>query len=122
MAARRSKTPWAALWRKTHGTVGAGLSDSTLDGIVAAIVVEQEQIGPRRYVAKLGVLFDRRGLQLQAAPAGAVWLRQHQGNGVPGGVNRRQRHAGEFRSAGKNDAQGHGEGSSRGVISRRVAP
>ena len=50
---------WSALWRKTHGTVGAGLSDSTLDGIVAAIVVEQEQIGPRRYVAKLGVLFDR---------------------------------------------------------------
>jgi hypothetical protein len=50
---------WAALWRKTHNEVGAGLSDSTLDGITAAIVVEQEQIGPRRYVAKLGVLFDR---------------------------------------------------------------
>jgi hypothetical protein len=50
---------WAALWRKTHGSPGAGLSDSTLDGIVSAIVVEQEQIGPRRYVAKLGVLFDR---------------------------------------------------------------
>jgi hypothetical protein len=50
---------WAALWRKTHNNVGASLSDSTLDGITAAIVVEQEQIGPRRYVAKLGVLFDR---------------------------------------------------------------
>jgi hypothetical protein len=50
---------WSALWRKTHGSAGATLSDSTLDGIVAAIVVEQEQIGPRRYVAKLGVLFDR---------------------------------------------------------------
>jgi hypothetical protein len=50
---------WAALWRRTHNNVGAGLSDSTLDGITAAIVVEQEQIGPRRYVAKLGVLFDR---------------------------------------------------------------
>jgi hypothetical protein len=50
---------WAALWRKTHNNAGAGLSDSTLDGITAAIVVEQEQIGPRRYVAKLGVLFDR---------------------------------------------------------------
>jgi hypothetical protein len=50
---------WAALWRKTHNETGAGLSDSTLDGITAAIVVEQEQIGPRRYVAKLGVLFDR---------------------------------------------------------------
>jgi hypothetical protein len=50
---------WSALWRKTHGSTGAILSDSTLDGIVAAIVVEEEQIGPRRYVAKLGVLFDR---------------------------------------------------------------
>ena len=50
---------WAALWRKTHNEAGAGLSDSTLDGITAAIVVEQEQIGQRRYVAKLGVLFDR---------------------------------------------------------------
>lgn len=50
---------WSALWRKTHGSAGSTLSDSTLDGIVAAIVVEEEQIGPRRYVAKLGVLFDR---------------------------------------------------------------
>jgi hypothetical protein len=50
---------WSALWRKTHGSAGAGLSDSTLDGIVAAIVVEEEQVGPRRYIAKLGVLFDR---------------------------------------------------------------
>jgi hypothetical protein len=50
---------WAALWRKTHNEAGAALSDSTLDGITAAIVVEREQIGPRRYVAKLGVLFDR---------------------------------------------------------------
>ena len=50
---------WSALWRKTHGSPGAALSDTTLDGIVAAIVVEEEQIGPRRYVAKLGVLFDR---------------------------------------------------------------
>lgn len=68
---------WAALWRKTHNEAGAGLSDSTLDGITAAIVVEQEQIGPRRYVAKLGVLFDRaragqllgvRGVARRSAP------------------------------------------------------
>jgi hypothetical protein len=50
---------WSALWRKTHGSAGATLSDSTLDGIVAAIVVDEEQIGPRRYIARLGVLFDR---------------------------------------------------------------
>jgi hypothetical protein len=50
---------WSVLWAKTHGGAPGSLSDSTLDGIVAAIVVEEEQVGPRRYVAKLGVLFDR---------------------------------------------------------------
>jgi hypothetical protein len=50
---------WAALWARTHGGGGAQLADGTLDGIVSAIIVEEEQIGPRRYVAKLGVSFDR---------------------------------------------------------------
>jgi hypothetical protein len=49
---------WDALWAKTRGGKSS-LSDSTLDGIVAAIVVEEEQIGPKRYVAKLGISFDR---------------------------------------------------------------
>jgi hypothetical protein len=68
---------WSALWRKTHGSAGSALSDTTLDGIVSAIVVQQEQIGPRRYVARLGVLFDRAragqllgvsGVQRRSAP------------------------------------------------------
>jgi len=51
---------WQALWSRTHGGArGPTLSDSALDAIVAGIVVENEQIGPRRYVARLGVLFDR---------------------------------------------------------------
>lgn len=50
---------WSMLWARTHGGKGAELSDGTLDGIVSAIVVEEEQIGPRRYVARLGVSFDR---------------------------------------------------------------
>ena len=50
---------WSALWVRTHGGAGAQLADDTLDGIVSAIIVEEEQIGPRRYVAKLGVSFDR---------------------------------------------------------------
>jgi hypothetical protein len=41
------------------GVGGAGVSDGTLDQLVNAIVVEQEQIGPKRYIARLGVLFDR---------------------------------------------------------------
>lgn len=52
---------WKMLWAKTHGGQGGApvLGDSALDGIVAGIVVENEQIGPNRYVATLGVLFDR---------------------------------------------------------------
>lgn len=52
---------WKMLWAKTHGgQAGAPvLGDSALDGIVAGIVVEREEIGPNRYVATLGVLFDR---------------------------------------------------------------
>ena len=52
---------WQMLWSKMHGGSGAApaLGDSALDGIVAGIVVENEQIGPNRYVATLGVLFDR---------------------------------------------------------------
>ncbi|SEH11124.1 hypothetical protein SAMN05428974_0144 [Sphingopyxis sp. YR583] len=50
---------WKQLYRKLNGSDGPALTDSVLDGIVTAIVVEEEQIGPRRYVAKLGVQFDR---------------------------------------------------------------
>ena len=51
-----------ALWAKTNKrpvSEAPNLSDSTLDGLVSSIVVEQEQIGPNRYIATLGVLFDR---------------------------------------------------------------
>ncbi|HKX88338.1 MAG TPA: heavy-metal-associated domain-containing protein, partial [Sphingopyxis sp.] len=50
---------WAQLYRKLNGSDGPKLGDSVLDGIVTAVVVEEEQIGPRRYVARLGVQFDR---------------------------------------------------------------
>lgn len=49
---------WQQLSRRLGG--GGGLMpDSTLDSIVSGIIVENEQIGPNRYIAKLGVLFDR---------------------------------------------------------------
>ncbi|MBW8297869.1 heavy-metal-associated domain-containing protein [Sphingopyxis sp.] len=50
---------WTQLYRKLNGSDGPALGDSVLDGIVTAIIVEEEQIGPRRYVARLGVQFDR---------------------------------------------------------------
>lgn len=43
-------------WAKAGGPQ---LSDGQLEGIVSSIVVESEQIGPRRYIARLGVIFDR---------------------------------------------------------------
>ena len=51
-----------ALWAKTNKrpiSEAPNLSDSTLDGLVSSIVVEREQIGPNRYIATLGLLFDR---------------------------------------------------------------
>jgi len=51
-----------ALWAKTNKRPIAEaprLADSTLDGLVASIIVEREQIGPNRYIADLGILFDR---------------------------------------------------------------
>ncbi len=39
---------------------GPALPDERLESMVAAIVVEDEQIGPRRYIARLGVIFDRQ--------------------------------------------------------------
>src|ERR1051325_5351147 len=51
-----------ALWAKMHSaplSQAPNLPDSTLDDIVSSISVEREQIGPNRYIADLGVLFDR---------------------------------------------------------------
>jgi hypothetical protein len=66
---------WEKLW-KSNGFGGSGapaLDDGTINGMVSAVVVEREQIGPRRYIATLGVIFDRArtggmlGLQGQIA-------------------------------------------------------
>jgi hypothetical protein len=43
-------------WQK-YG--GPSLNDAQLDAMTSAIVVQREQIGPRRYIATLGVIFDR---------------------------------------------------------------
>jgi hypothetical protein len=51
-----------ALWAKVHkAPIGQApnLPDSTLDQIVNSISVEREEIGPNRYIADLGILFDR---------------------------------------------------------------
>jgi hypothetical protein len=51
-----------ALWAKMHKRPIAQaptLPDSTLDSLVSSITVQREQIGPNRYIADLGILFDR---------------------------------------------------------------
>ncbi len=50
------------LWAKATGRSLAEaptLPDSTLDQLVSSIIIEREQIGPTRYIADLGLLFDR---------------------------------------------------------------
>ncbi len=50
------------LWAKMHNASindAPALPDGTLDQIVSAINVERERIGPTRYIADLGVQFDR---------------------------------------------------------------
>lgn len=50
------------LWAKMHNapvSQAPTLPDGALDQIVSSINVEREQIGPNRYIADLGLLFDR---------------------------------------------------------------
>jgi len=65
-----------ALWAKMHKAPidqAPNLPDSTLDDIVSSINVEREQIGPNRYIADLGILFDRaRAAQFLGVEDGEV--------------------------------------------------
>jgi hypothetical protein len=49
---------WAQTTRKPIAQAPT-LSDSVLNSMVSSLVIEQEQIGPTRYIARLGILFDR---------------------------------------------------------------
>ncbi|MEO1047137.1 MAG: heavy-metal-associated domain-containing protein [Pseudomonadota bacterium] len=46
-----------AAWAKAGGPQ---LPDSQIAGLVSSIVIQREQLGPRRYIATLGVIFDRQ--------------------------------------------------------------
>lgn len=65
-----------ALYAKMHRVPiqqAPNLPDSTLDQIVSSINVEREQIGPNRYIADLGILFDRaRAAQFLGVEGGQV--------------------------------------------------
>ena len=62
-------------WNKLAAQMGApvGLSDGQLNGIVTAIVVDEEMVSERRYIAKLGVLFDKvRSSQIVGVSGGRL--------------------------------------------------
>ncbi|HEX4847159.1 MAG TPA: heavy-metal-associated domain-containing protein [Novosphingobium sp.] len=51
---------WQEAARKAWAKAGGpAMSDGQLQGMVSAVVIEREQIGPKRYVATLSVVFDR---------------------------------------------------------------
>jgi hypothetical protein len=59
---RAQSLGWRMLWARTHHRPVAqapDLPDSVLNGIVSGIIIQSEQIGPTRYIATLGVMFDR---------------------------------------------------------------
>ena len=101
-----------ALWAKMQKrpiSEAPTLPDSTLDSLVSSIIVQQERIGPTRYVATLGVLFDRAragallGLQGQTRRSAPMLLIPVLKNaGTPTSVELRnpwQRAWAEFRTA-----------------------
>lgn len=44
-------------WEKLNGPA---MADGAIESMVTAVVIEREQIGPKRYIATLGVIFDRQ--------------------------------------------------------------
>ena len=50
------KAAYKLAWAKTNGPA---LGEGEIAQLVAGVVVEHEQIGPHRYIARLGVVFDR---------------------------------------------------------------
>jgi hypothetical protein len=71
------KLGWQEAQRKAWAKLnGPKMSDAQLDSMVVAVVIEHEQIGPRRYIARLGVIFDRaKAGQFVATEGGAPNMR-----------------------------------------------
>ncbi|WP_305095488.1 heavy-metal-associated domain-containing protein [Croceibacterium aestuarii] len=52
---------WLEAQRKAWAQLkGPKIPDHQLESLVSAIVIDSETLGPRRYVARLGVIFDRK--------------------------------------------------------------
>ena len=52
---------WKLAQRKGWEQLGGpAMADGAIESMVAAVVIEHEQIGPKRYIATLGIIFDRQ--------------------------------------------------------------
>jgi hypothetical protein len=55
-----TRLAWQKLWaQRGSGGSAPALDDGTLQAMVSAVSVEHENIGPHRYIARLGLVFDR---------------------------------------------------------------
>lgn len=55
-----TRAAWAKLWHdRGPGGPAPALDDGTLAGMVSAVSIEHEEIGPHRYIARIGLVFDR---------------------------------------------------------------
>jgi hypothetical protein len=51
---------WLEAQKKAWSSIGGpAIPDGQLQSMVSAVVIQREQVGPRRYIATLGVIFDR---------------------------------------------------------------
>ena len=51
---------WVQAQKKAWASIGGpAIPDGQLQSMVSAVVIQREQVGPRRYIATLGVIFDR---------------------------------------------------------------
>ena len=70
---------WQEAARKAWAKAGGpSMGDGQIQGMVSAVVIEREQIGPKRYIARLGVIFDRaRAGQYIGVAAGGNLAQAH---------------------------------------------
>lgn len=55
------QTGWRQAQREAWAKAGGPkLPDGQIAGLVSSIVIQREQLGPKRYIATLGVIFDRQ--------------------------------------------------------------
>ncbi len=72
---RAQREGWRMLYARVNGGAAAqvpNLSDASLSAVVTGIIVEEEQIGPTRYVARLGVMFDRARVSRYLGVSGII--------------------------------------------------